>query len=435
MPFWKNEKLAGFWNRDTLMLVDTMLKDKPFPNVAFGFAILFFTSIALVAERGISVGWLPLLFLSLIFVFKQKKANKLDRFDAWFLCALLLIPLSVLVNQLVHNDDDWSKIDNSLRFVLMIPVFLALRSYTPSSFFLLIGLSVGGLVAAAIALYDVLVLGQQFSHGNFYKIQFGAFSLTFCFLGIICLLCLDITSNYLKAFLVLGVMSAFTACILALSRGPWMAVPLFLLIVIFIGLHKGFKVHHIGTLIVASVLVFAGIAVSNKNVSSKLTEAYKHTKAYFNDSNNEVKGSAGTRLEMWKAAIIIHKQKPYFGVGLENYKQHKNQLIKQEKINQSVEIYAHPHSEYFSILAEQGLIGLLSYLLAFLYFIYYFLRAYGKNLFASFAGLSLVGSFMIFGLTEPYLRYQSATVFFLVFLVILAAYKSVGLPDDEVVLE
>lgn len=210
-----------------------------------------------------------------------------------------------------------------------------------------------------------------------------------------------------------------------------MALPLFLMIVMLIGFRKGFKVHYIGAILLCSVMIFVGIAVGSKTINTKLTHAYENTQAYFDDSNNAVKGSAGTRLEMWKAAIIIHKQQPYFGVGLENYEQHKNQLIKQGKINQSVEIYAHPHSEYFSILAEQGLIGLLSYLLALFYFIYYFLRDYGNNLFASFAGFSLVGGFMIFGFTEPYLRYQSATVFFLLLLVILAAYKSVGLPDEE----
>lgn len=80
--------------------------------------------------------------------------------------------------------------------------------------------------------------------------------------------------------------------------------------------------------------------------------------------------SNSDRIFMWKAAVEMFKSNPLFGVGLGNfyifYPQYRSSWA--DLMNTSA------HSNYFQILAELGIIGLISYLITLIVPYWYLLK-------------------------------------------------------------
>ena len=135
--------------------------------------------------------------------------------------------------------------------------------------------------------------------------------------------------------------------------------------------------------------------------------------------------SAGSRLEMWKASYMIIKENPLIGIGRGNYKQHKQILIDQGKIDRSISGYKHPHNEYFTNFVEMGIVGLLAFILVMLTPIMYFLNIFKYSPFdkeerlLAVAGLLTTMHYLFYSLSSGVFDLQHTALFYSVFMVII----------------
>ena len=83
--------------------------------------------------------------------------------------------------------------------------------------------------------------------------------------------------------------------------------------------------------------------------------------SYYQEDN--VMTSSGTRLELWKSALIMTKESNLLGFGEAQFSKHMRRLIQEGKVNRSVGARAIPHNQYLNSLSEQGVIGLISLLM------------------------------------------------------------------------
>ncbi|GEM_PF-2925158 len=137
--------------------------------------------------------------------------------------------------------------------------------------------------------------------------------------------------------------------------------------------------------------------------------------------------SVGTRLHMWRAATRIFLESPWFGAGLGSYEAKSQQLYERDEAH-FFAVYSHPHSEYFSVLATRGLLGLASLGLLFLVPLLYFWRHVTEADLVpravACAGLMLVLELGQAALTESIFRLSSTMGFYIFSIACLSAILS-----------
>jgi O-antigen ligase len=403
-----------------------------------GVCLFLFCALPLIVDRGASIGWAPLLLVSIFFSFSSSLKGRLKKRDWVFIVCLCSFFLLASVNSLVHGFSDLDGLDNYARFLLVIPIFLALRLYAPPRIYIISGLIISGVGALLIATKQVYINGEPFAYGYLHKIHFGGFSILISFLCFLFFIERPLDNQKIPAFLnlliIAAAVSAFLASIFSFSRGAWMAAPVFLVILMF-SLYrkkKGEKKRLSWVIFLIPLLFLVSFQFEGK-IKKIATRAATDSVAYF--SNNQIKGSAGPRLEMWRAAVLITGENPVFGVGIDRFRERKDEMVVNGDVSRKIEQYYHPHSEYFKIMSEQGFVGLLGHLALLVFIFRYFLQGLSLDRLSGLGGLTVLSSFSVFGLTEPYFRYQSGVLMFAVFLCIFAAYSfprnQKGNPGDK----
>ena len=422
---WKKEVLIG----KSRVTVVVELKHQTKSEIVLGVALFMFASLSLLVDRGISYGAAILFLVSLtLFVANFKNTLGLSSEEKLLGVGVLLFPISVLVHVLLHGTQDFSVLDNSLRFLLVIPIYFVVRYIQPSIGYLFLGVMVGSFGVCLLAIYETIYLKQAFADGFFQRIKFGGFSLLFAFfcLGFLLFGNFEKKNKALKVLSFLSFLSACAAAFLSLSRGAWLAAPVLILLVAFLYQRK-YQIR-LSRLLLSVFFVFSTIGVLlfiNENSRERIIKAKTDTQVYLVEgfsSKSVTEGSAGTRLEMWRAAIILFNENPLIGVGIEKYGEKKDALIFEHTVAHQIYPFKHAHSDYMSLLAEQGILGFSLFVTSMLIFLGYFLRTFSVNPLPSVLGLMLVVSYLAFGITEPYFRFQESTTLFAVFLSISCAY-------------
>lgn len=110
------------------------------------------------------------------------------------------------------------------------------------------------------------------------------------------------------------------------------------------------------------------------------------------------------RLEMWRAAWLLFKRAPLFGVGTGAYQDETRVLVEAGRVPPDIADFDHAHSDYFDALSSRGLLGFLSLLL--LLGVPAWLCKDGLDshdphrVGAALGGVLVATGFAIFGLTE-----------------------------------
>lgn len=100
---------------------------------------------------------------------------------------------------------------------------------------------------------------------------------------------------------------------------------------------------------------------------------------------------------MWKAAILIFKEHPILGVGLNNYDDALLALYKKGLVSKLVIIFSHAHNEYICVLATGGVLGFFMTIFMLGVPANYFRRYCQQTVWAAvgFWGISLMAGFAL----------------------------------------
>ena len=251
-------------------------------------------------------------------------------------------------------------------------------------FTLLINLSI--LINIIYGLYQYSV-GVRRIEGNVFVMEFATLASFFSIFIIVYFINTKIDLKYKFGLFILFILTVLSI-IFSGTRGIWIAFPIVILILILLT-KKEFMVYFMIFVILVSLFFYFF-----------LPDYYtKRVISIFDLTNNR---SNATRILLWKGALLIFRDNPINGVGLNNF----NQAIKKDEYyNESMVSTAHAHNNFLQLSAETGFIGLLS----FLYLLYNvcnlllsFIKREDNKLYESYY-IAVFGIFILYnlqGLTE-----------------------------------
>lgn len=371
-------------------------------------------------SRGAAV--LMLLLLSLLVIYKPMRHRLMldEKIWLWIMIAFFSSSIfSFYMNGFA--DFRWSHLDKSLRFILLIPIYFLFKKVVLSEKLFYLASAAGSFGAGIYAYYEHYILQTQHARGGAnHHIVFGDIALCLSVISLVALLDYKSFKWPQKIFLLLGVFGGLVASMFSGARGGWVAIPVILVVFLWVyGSRLGVK----RILVILSLVILTMFMLYQNQgvgVSQRVNKAFSDLDGYF--LHGEYKSSLGQRMEMFKAAWILFKEKPWYGFQPESFITQANRLEKESKINPVYDNLAHPHNEFLTELYSRGLPGFLV-LLA----VYFFpLIVFAKRYFGQHQPLALLGfviplMYTIFSLSESMLTRLHSLEFYLVIMFYLFA--------------
>ena len=378
---------------------------------------LFFLSIFIV-KGGYNAAPVLLMLISLgygVYTLIKKSLLNLSKVDKWLIYSYLFYFLTFVLS-LCINGGKMRDLDSASRVVFFVPVLLLLLKYPIKTCVLSYSIPLGGIVSVCIALYDKFILNlNPDQNPRIMHIQGGDISMSLGILSlIIALYAYQKREVKLTVLSVIGGLCGIVGSLLSTARGGWIALPLLLIIILWIYRHslsKRFFLTFFGIIAVASV----GISqMPNNRIIERIDVARKDIQLYLD--NNDGNTSLGARFEMWKSAIAMAKEKPLFGWGIQGATEKRKQETKEKIATGNIGQFTHAHNQYLDDLSKRGIVGLLA-LLAVLFIP---LRTFMKNLktanneikLIATLGVAHILSVMVYGLSQGFLVHNSGTIFY-----------------------
>ncbi|CAH2791898.1 MAG: FIG01270238: hypothetical protein [uncultured Paraburkholderia sp.] len=320
----------------------------------------------------------------------------------WFTVGMLAFVVAIGVQQLLFGYWLPRQFDALSRFVFALPIFLLLRQL-PSCHLRMIG---WGCAAGALAVGIWAIVDQppggwtdanRLNNSYTNAIPFGDTALLLAFLSVFTLGWDRPRDWRVLGVRILALVSGGYASYLSGTRGSWLAVPVF---VVLLGMQYQWFVHKKRLLVATLViLVVAGSLLSTERIQKRISEA---TTDFSMLHQGEDYTSVGLRLQLWNASRLIFEHHPVYGVGKGHLDEELGLMAKRGEVKAEI-VNERAHSDFFSTLAEMGAIGvaclLLFYFGSAVYFWCYRLSTDPAIRAASYAGLAVATSTVIFGLT------------------------------------
>lgn len=211
---------------------------------------------------------------------------------------------------------------------------------------------------------------------------------------------------------------------LSQSRGVWATIPVFAIIIgmVLRNIPSAYKLAIAALFALCIGGAFHYGSILKERVAVAETDIRQYT------SGAEVDTSLGIRFQLWRGSLILFKEHPLFGVGIENYPKALKELSERKIISPFSATLPHSHNEILFMMARLGIFGLLSILAIYFVPLYYFGRdirhpdlqircaaGMGAALALGFFTLGLVD--VVFLWWESYPYYAISTAFFLTYII------------------
>lgn len=129
---------------------------------------------------------------------------------------------------------------------------------------------------------------------------------------------------------------------------------------------------------------------------------YKDSPVDYNQ-NGPSSDTLQIRYFLWLGTVDLIKDNPFFGVGLEGF---KNRYEKEYRLHKDHEAFQYPHNIFLTIFAEMGFLGLLAFIFFIVKLIELFVRRFAENNKLFGLGLLVMGVYwLVHGLVDvPYFK-------------------------------
>jgi O-antigen ligase len=386
---------------------------RPIANAAFAFLLL--------------IGLIAIGFTHFRNRFELPFQNLRNTMPWLVILALASITLVLGLNQIFVNHSLPHVHFIYTRFSLFMLVLMALL-LMPTQHLIKIywGVLIGAVLAAALS-YVSTRAGRPAQIAAMNPIPYGNLCVLLGFLSLLCLR--DLNRNYegqLKFTLttlacVVAAICGLLGSIWTESRGGWVAF--IVVVLLYIGAAPGIKaIYKVIALIVFSLVLVLSYTQIDR-IHSRVAEAVDQSTLYLNQGNRDT--SVGIRLQLWEASLVVLKEHPLAGVGVNHYQEALKSLSERGVISPLAATMPHSHNElaYFATLL--GIPGLLSILCIYFIPIGWFLsksrsrRLRTRN--AAYMGLTTCLLFFVFGWTEVMFVIAATNVLYVTLLALFSA--------------
>lgn len=340
---------------------------------------------------------------------------QLEQFEKTLLFTLLLLFLIMIMSSYVNG---WTYLQTKglgtqIRLLAIIPIYFLIRKNIDLLRWFIGGVAVAGVVLGLTCIEEVFLDGGFRAYGVYDSPGLVAGQGTvFSILLIYTLISKD-CGKLESCILVLGLAFSVVAILLSGSRSTYFALIVFLLLAIpllfkarsWIGRYLSFIVACFG-------LIFYSVPTVNHQVKS----GYAEVKSYFELTDPiayNSHGSVGSRLELWRASIVVSSENFVLGVGWRNFPGIATSFANQGKINVVATQHPHPHNTYLEFLVSYGVFGLCT-----LVFFLFCSFKHGNTMMRTFVLFYLINGIHEGGL---YIYGNSVSFFLLVWAILLAS--------------
>ena len=366
---------------------------------------------------------LGLLVVSIIYLGMYRHDIAISPEAKLFMAGSFVFPIAITLNLLVHQNWQWSWVDNPSRLILALPVFLLMKHIRLNIMWLYLGILISACVFGATAIYQshFLEVGRVTGWITDLRspITFGNAALLFSVLslGALPLLKQQFGVIWASLLVILAAGLAGYASLLSGTRGGWISIFFLLMVLLSTGSKRPLLTNFFALIValLLSLVAYCTVDMVAVRVDSAWSELAKML-----ETGIFTRGSVGLRLQMWWAATLLFVDYPVWGVGLGNYYEAKQVLIEQGLVTSAIGRFSYAHSEPFHFLAEMGLMGIVPLFGLYLSFFYLVLKRikYNKNL-AMMALLVLVLRFDI-SLTQVQFVYHYTTILYVMIFAVFA---------------
>jgi O-antigen ligase len=384
--------------------------------------LLCYPVLLLTVQGGMNALFFLLLILSVFRLYRAPKLLHRDQWDAYTLAFALAMAspiFAVFLSQSYHGEFTARSYDGPSRFLLAIPIYLALRQIKTNS---LIVLQYGLPLGAISTVIMTLILSD---HQPYYPRAGTAFINPIHF-GDLALILGNWTgrnSLYAVTFKILGLLAGLFVSVQSESRGGWIAIPVVLLTWLIIQNKERGLLRLL--MVMVPPLLFGITSYFLINIiHQRVDEVYSDIVAAW---HGNLDTSIGIRLQLWKAALYLFRENPIFGVGLDGYASMMSTLTQSGFITSTAADFGRGevHNEILANMAKLGIVGLLSILAVYFVPLIIFLRTLKSNSdtkrTAAMMGGCLVLGFLVFGLSVETFDMKMNAAFYSLTLAVLLA--------------
>ena len=391
---------------------------KNIPQYSIALLFFLFPILSIIIKHWVSFTFLILVIGGMVFGLKNWALLKTEEKKIFIGFSVFcgLIALSFFEVDDMRDGFRYFEKYTSFLFVVFSYLFLKRLNFNFAKYFI-----AGCVVAPVVWLtyYYATTTGRP--SWAYYAIFIGDFAVLIASLSIVYLLTL--ADSNLKKTISWGVfLLATILAVLSETRGAWLYYPVLLFVLIFLYRRNMTSKQWLTSITVIGIISFILLFQTPTIIKSRIGQAlvdYNHFQAGDGSYN-----SVGVRLDMWFDSIKIFTESPLIGIGLSDFESHSKALISQGVLKPRGE-FGHAHSIYFNTLATAGLLGFLGLMFFVLWFPFKFFLRVWRNTdstelrFYSLAGIVLITSFMVFGLTESWLSRNPLVRSYLIIMVLL----------------
>jgi len=370
----------------------------------------------------------PIIISSYLFLFSAQIRTQinLSTVEKGLIAVLLMFLVSVLLEVICYGVPIWM-IDPEGKILLFVPFIFLLNAVRVPSFVIILGIGCGALGLFILACYERYYLGVNRIGTSINPIQLGYVAFAYALLSVLlapyCYAMKGAIARWAAILLVICGALALIAVVFTQTRGALICLPLMFIISGFYyrqHLRRYAKQAVIGACLLA---VTGAMLIPQSSIMSRLNSGVVNTEKYFSEGNATT--SAGVRLELWKAAVLVALKNPVFGAGVTEYVAEKEALIKAGILAPSVRQFTHSHNAYVYAAARRGIVGFII-LLALLFYPVYIghkqQQQSSQNGKAPAVSLILFGWFFVFAnITQVFFAHNSGMIMYTGLLIILVS--------------
>lgn len=141
------------------------------------------------------------------------------------------------------------------------------------------------------------------------------------------------------------------------TRGVWvsMAAVLIMLPLLLPSIAPRYKAG-----LVAFVLLSLVLFSRTPLVSERIQQTLSDIRTYRVEGVSTPALSFAERLDMWKASIIMFRERPLVGIGAGGWRKALEPIVDAGEAPRSILVYGNPHNMFFNALSTRGIIGLVA---------------------------------------------------------------------------
>jgi O-antigen ligase len=338
------------------------------------------------------------------------------------LVALLVLAVSMIGLNLLHGER-WGIYHLPVAILISVPIFFALSTSDTNPRFLWVGASTGAVIAAAIAVYEVVFLGvERAGHFVHNPIPFGSVSMCLAAASVIGYQANSKACSLGSAWALAGMFAGVGAAVLSGSKGCLLALPV-LAYVVHIKCIRPLGISR-SWLWLGGVLTLAALAwlADDSFLTLRIEDGIRGAAVWF-ETGHVVDGSVGPRLELIRFAFDAAMVNPLTGIGRDEMLRMLQASATNGAYDPFIAQLHTVHNEFLNIWVTKGLLGLVAMGAVYGLSLWYFWRirhhadTHVQNI--GLMGMSLCLMYLIFGLSEVALQLTFFRNFFLVTLVCL----------------